>query len=153
MHNIYTIEDIASAALLASQAEQSGESFPIDMLPTPTTIKKDAPGDIQLMKHFVKSPSYGFDSVAYHRVRRSIGEWIAADCLPYCTVQTTAFRAMTRSLDPKCPDFGRKGITAEVGNLLCRCCFPVSSCVVLVSVFHCIVLFFFFATIFIAAET
>ena len=50
---------------------------------------------------------------------------------------------MTRSLDPKCPDFGRKGISAEVGNLLCRCCFPVSSCVVLVSVFHCIVLFSF----------
>ena len=151
-HNIYTIEDIASAALLASQAEQSGEPFPIHMLPTPTAIKKDAPGDVQLMKHFVKSPSYGVDSAAYHRVRRSIGKWIAADCLPYRTVQTTAFRAMTRSLDPKCPDFGRKGITAEVGNLLCRRCFPVSSCIVLVSVFHCIVLFFFFATIFIAVE-
>ena len=61
-------------------------------------------------------------------------------------------QAMTRSLDPKCPDVGRKGITAEVGNLLCRCCFLVSSCVVLVYFFHCIVLFFFFATIFIAIE-
>ena len=50
-HNIYTIEDIAYATLLASQAEQSGEPFPIHMLPTPTTIKKDAPGDIQLMEH------------------------------------------------------------------------------------------------------
>ena len=32
-HNIYMIEDIASAALLASQAKQSGEPFPIHMLP------------------------------------------------------------------------------------------------------------------------
>ena len=63
-HNIYTIEDIASAALLASQAEQSGEPFPIHMLPIPTVIKKEAPGDVQLMKHFVKSPSYGVDSAA-----------------------------------------------------------------------------------------
>lgn len=151
-HNIYTIEDIASAALLANQAEQSGEPFPIHMLPNPTAIKKGAPGDVQLMERFVKSPSYGVDSAAYHRLRRSIGKWIAADCLPYRTVQTTAFRAMTRSLDPKCPDFGRKGITTEVGNLLCRCCFLVSSSVVLVSFFHCIVLFLFFATIFIAVE-
>ena len=67
------------------------------------------------MKHFVKSPSYGVDSATYHRVRRSIGKWIAADCLPYLMVQTTAFRAMTRSLDPKCPNFGRKGITAGGG--------------------------------------
>ena len=151
-HNIYMIEDIASAALLANQAEQSGEPFPLHMFPNPTAIKKGAPGDVQLMERFVKSPSYGVDSAAYHRLRRSIGKWIAADCLPYRTVQTTAFRAMTRSLDPKCPDFGRKGITTEVGNLLCRCCFLVSSSVVLVSFFHCIVLFFFFATIFIAVE-
>ena len=104
------------------------------------------------MEHFVKSPSYGVDSAAYHRVRRSIGKWIAADRLPYRTAQTMTFRAMTRSLEPKCPDFGRKGISAQVGNLLCKCCFLVSFCVVLVSFFHCIVLFFFFATIFIAVE-
>ena len=93
------------------------------------------------MEHFVKSPSYGVDSAAYHRVRRSIGKWIAADCLPYHTVQTTAFRAMTRSLDPKCPDFGRKGITVEVVDLLCKCWFLVSSYVVLVS--FSIALFYF----------
>ena len=45
-HNIYMIEDIAYAAPLTSQAEQSGEPFPIHMLPTPTTIKKDAPSDV-----------------------------------------------------------------------------------------------------------
>ena len=42
-HNIYMIEDIASAALLASQAEQSGEPFPIHMLPTPAAIKNRRP--------------------------------------------------------------------------------------------------------------
>ena len=128
------------------------EPFPIHMLPSPTDIKKEAPGDMQLTEHLVKSPSYGVDSTAYHRVRRSIGKWIAANGLLYRKLQTTAFRAMTRSLDPKFPDFWRKGITAEVRNLLCKCCFPVSSCVVLVSVFHCIVLFFLIATIFIAVE-
>ena len=45
-HNIYTIEDIASATLLVGQAEQNGEPFPIHMLPTPTAIKKDALGDV-----------------------------------------------------------------------------------------------------------
>ena len=29
-------------------------------------------------------------------------------------VETRAFRAMTRSLDPKCPDFGRKAMTSQV---------------------------------------
>ena len=114
------------------------------MFPSPITNKKDALGDIQLMEHFAKSPSYGADRTTYHRVRRSIGKWIATYCLPYHTVQTMAFKAMTRIFDPKCADFGRKGITVEVGNLLCKCHFPVSSCVVLVSFFHCIVLFYFF---------
>ena len=64
-HNIYTIEDIASVALLASQAEQSGEPFPIHMLSTRTTIRKDGPIDVQLMQHFVKGPGYGVNSAAY----------------------------------------------------------------------------------------
>ena len=97
---IYTIEDIASPALLASQAEQSGENFPFHVLPIPIGIKEDAPADVQLMEHFVKSPSYGVDSAAYHRVMTSIGKWIAADCLPYRTVQTMTFRAMTKSFNP-----------------------------------------------------
>ena len=42
-HNIYTIEDIASVALLAREAEQSGERFPIHTLLSPITIKRDAP--------------------------------------------------------------------------------------------------------------
>ena len=150
--NIYTIEGIASTALLTSQAKQNGESCPLHMLPSPTPNKKDAPSDVQLMENCVKSPSYGIDSVAYHPVRKSIGKWVATNCLPYYMVQTTAFKAMTRSLDPKFSDCGRKGITIEVVDLLCRCYFLVSSCVVLVSFSHCIVLFFFFSTIFIAIE-
>ena len=91
------------------------------------------------MEHFVKSPSYGVDSPAYHWVRRLIGKWIVADYLPYHTVWTTAFRVMTRNLDPKCPDFGRKGIIVEVGDFLCSCCFLVSFYVVLISFFSYIV--------------
>ena len=53
-----------------SQAEQSGKPFPIHILPNTTTINKDAPGGVQLMEHFVKSPSYGADNAASHRVRR-----------------------------------------------------------------------------------
>ena len=127
-------------------------TFPHPHVPHPYSHQERRPWWRTANEHFAKSPSYRVDSVAYHWVRRSIGKWIAAGCLLYRTVQSTSFRSMTRSLDTKCPDFGRKGITAEVGNLLCRCCFLVFSCVVLVSVFHCIVLFFFFATIFIAVE-
>ena len=46
-------------------------TFPHPHAPTPTAIKKDAPGDVQLMKHFVKSPNYGVDSAAYVAGRRS----------------------------------------------------------------------------------
>ena len=38
------------------------------------------------------------------------------DCLPYKTVETATFRAMTRNLDPKTPDFGKKAITSQVGH-------------------------------------
>ena len=39
---------------------------------------------------------------------------IVDDCLPYRAVETRTVRAMTRSLDPKCPDFGRKAIISKV---------------------------------------
>ena len=48
---------------------------------------------------------------------------------------------------PSAPNFGRKGITIEALNSFCRCCFLVSSSVVLISSFHCIVLFSLSATI------
>ena len=71
-HNIYTIEDITFAALLASQAEQSGEPFHVHMLPTPTAIKKGSLSDVHLMEHFVKSPSYSVDSAAHHRLENGL---------------------------------------------------------------------------------
>ena len=52
----------------------------------------------------------------YHQIKRIIAKWIATDCLLYKIVETRTFRAMTRNLDPKCPDFGRKAITAQVGH-------------------------------------
>ena len=67
-------------------------TFPHPHAPHPYSDQERRPGDVQLMKHSVKSPSYGVDSATYHQVRRSIGKWIAADCLPYRTVQAMAFR-------------------------------------------------------------
>ena len=79
-------------------------------------MKKGAAGDASLMRRTFVAPSYGTDMQPYHRIKRTIAKWIAADCLLYRTVETAAFRAMTRSLDPKCPDFGRKAITSQVGH-------------------------------------
>ena len=136
---------LCPAALLASQAEQSGEPFLIHMLPSPRAIKKDAPGDIQLMEHFVKSPNYGVNSAAYHRVREI--DW-KMDCCRLPSIPHGAdhgVQGYDEKLGSQVPRLWQEGDHCiEVGNLLCKCCFLVSSCVVLVSFFHCIVLFFFF---------
>ena len=115
-HNIATAQDIAAAAALASESEANGEAFPIHKLPTPPPVKKEAAGDAALMRYTFAAPSYGTDTQPYHRIKRTIAKWIAHDCLPYRTVETAAFRAMTRNLDPKCPDFGRKAITSQMGH-------------------------------------
>ena len=78
-------------------------------------MKKEAAGDAALMRHTFVAPSYGTNTQLYHRIKRAIAKWIAADCLPYRTVETAAFRVMERNLDPKCPNFGRKAITSQVG--------------------------------------
>lgn len=115
-HNLFTLNDIVAADNLATEAEKNGEPFPLHKLPSaPST--KPCGGDVRTLQRFVSSPSYGHDTAAYHRLRRSIGTWIAADCMPYRTVETAAFRAMSKSLDPKCPEFGRKGLTTEVRHL------------------------------------
>ena len=115
-HNIVTAQDIAAAAALASEFEANGEAFPIHKLPTPPLVKKEAVGDAALMRHTFVAPSYGTDTQPYHQIKRTIAKWIATDCLPYRIVETAAFRAMTRSLDPKCPDFSKKAITSQVGH-------------------------------------
>lgn len=112
-HNLFNDNDVIAAANLASEAEKHGEPFPMHKLPA-APVSKPAVGDVRTLQRFVTSPSYGTDTGAYKRLRRSIATWVAADCLPYRTVETPAFRAMARSLDPKCPEYGRKGLTAEV---------------------------------------
>ena len=77
-------------------------------------MKKEAGGDAALMRRTFAAPSYGTDTQPFHQIKRTIAKWIAPDCLPYRTVETHTFRAMTRSLDPKCPDFGRKAMTSQV---------------------------------------
>ena len=110
-HNIETAQDFAAAAALASESEANDEAFPIHKLPTPPPMKKEAPGDAALMRCTFAAPSYGTDTQPYHWIKQTIAKWIAADCLPYRTVETAAFKVMTRNLDPKCPDFSRKAIT------------------------------------------
>ena len=113
-HNITTAQDIATAAALAAESEANGEAFPIHKLLDPPLVKKEAAGDAALMQRTFAAPSYGTDMQPFHRIKRTIAKWIAADCLPYRIVETRAFRAMTGSLDPKCPDFGRKAMTSQV---------------------------------------
>ena len=115
-HNIAIAQDIAAAAALASEFEANGEAFPIHKLPTPPQMKKEATRDAALMRPTFVALSYGTDTQPYHCIKRTIAQWIAADCLPYRTVETAMSKAMTRNLDPKCPDFGRKAITSQVGH-------------------------------------
>ena len=115
-HNIAIAQDIAAAAALASESEANGEAFPIHKLPTPPPVKKEVAGDVALMRRTFVVPSYGTNTQPYHRIKRIIAKWIAVDCLPYRTMETAVFRAMTRNLDSKCPDFGRKAITSQVGH-------------------------------------
>ena len=113
-HSIVTAQDIAATAALAFESEANGEAFPIHKLPTPPLVKKEVAGDAALMRRTFVAPSYETDTQPHHQIKRTIANWIAADCLPYRIVETAAFRAMTRSLDLKCPDFGRKAITPQV---------------------------------------
>ena len=113
-HNIATTQDIAVPAALAFEFEANGEAFPIHKLPTPPPVKKEAARDAALMRHTFAALSYGIDTQPFHRIKRTIAKRRVADCLLYRTMKTRVLRAMTRSLDPKCPDFGRKAMTSQV---------------------------------------
>ena len=115
-HNIATAQDIAAAATLASESEANGEAFFIHKLPTPPPVKKEIARDAALMQRTFVALSYRTDTQPYHQIKRTIAKWIAADCLLYRTVETAMFRAMRSSLDPKCPNLGRKAITSQVGH-------------------------------------
>ena len=133
-HNIATTQDIVAAAALVSESEANGEAFPIHKLPTPPPVKKEAVGDAALMWRTFATPSYGTDTQSFHQIKWTIAKWIAVDCLPYRVVETCTFRAITRSLDPKCPDFGRKAMTSQVRR------YP-EYCLVLAIVFNMLFLF------------
>ena len=113
-HNITTAQDIAATTALAAESEANGKAFPIHKLPAPPPVKKEAARDAALMRHTFAAPSYRTDTQPFHRIKRTIAKWIAADCLPYRTIEMHAFTAMTRSLDPKCPDFSTKAMTSQV---------------------------------------
>ena len=109
-HDIGTSQDIAAAAALTSECEANGEPFPIHKLPTPPAMKKESAGDVAFMQRTFAAPSHGTDMQPYHQIKRTIAEWIGADCFPHKKVEMRTFREMTRTLDLKCPDFGGKVI-------------------------------------------
>ena len=111
-HNIGTPQDIAAVATLASECEANGEPFPIHKLPTPLAVKKQPSSDVPLLRCTFAAPSYRTNTQPYHWIKQTIAKSIAPDCLPYRIVEMRAFRAMTRSLDLKCPDFSRKTTTS-----------------------------------------
>ena len=106
-HNIVTPQDIAATAAIASECEANGEPFPLHKLPTLPATKKEPAGNVGLMRCTFAAPSYGTDTQPFLRIKWTIAKWIAADCLPYRTVETHAFRAMTR-----------KELGSEVSRLL-----------------------------------
>ena len=120
-HNIATAQDIVVVASLASESKANGEAFPIHKLPTPPPVKKEAARDAALMRRTFAAPSYRTDTQPFHRIKRTIAKWTATNCLAYKTVEMHAFRAMSRSLDPKCPNFGRKAMTSQMRRCLEYC--------------------------------
>ena len=109
-HNIATPQDIVGATALATELEP----LPIHKLLASPPVKKEPLGDVDLMQHAFAAPSCRTDTQAYHRINCTIAKWIAADCLPYRTIETCAFMKMMRSLDPKCPNFYRNTLTSQV---------------------------------------
>ena len=130
--NISSIEDIASAALFTSQGEQNGEPYPTHVLPSPITINKEALATCSSWSTFVPIT----ESTAQRTIRRR--DQLDNGCCRLPSILHGADHrghGLDESLDPNCPDFGRKGIVMEVLNSFCKCCFLVSSSVVLISSF------------------
>ena len=66
------------------------------------------------MRRTFAALSYGTNTQPYHQIKQTIAKWIATGCLPCKIVEMHVFRAMTRSLDLKCPDFSRKTIISQM---------------------------------------
>lgn len=107
-HNIPTPQDIAATTALASECEANDETFPIHKLLTLAVVKTEPASDIALMQRTFSAPCYWTNTHPDHRMKQTIAKWIPMDCILYTTMETHTFRALTRSLDLKCPNFGRK---------------------------------------------
>ena len=119
-HNINSPSDLETVLQLAKQCWKEGRDFPEERLPR----AGDSKGRPRTRKITDYQAGGGFrpharGTMAYSRVRRAVSLWIATDCLPYATVDTPAFRAMLRALDPQAPDLGRKSVTTQVCIRIC----------------------------------
>ena len=116
-HNL-TQTDLPAVVALADRSEADGQPFPLEQLPAEKQPKRDAAP----LDRFVRLEPYKTGGQAYKRLRKAVASWVARDCMPMSAVETDAFRAMTREFDPRCPNFGRKAMAAEVS------CYPVWCC-------------------------
>ena len=110
-HNINSPSDVETVLQLAKQCWKEGRDFPEERLPRAGNSK----GRPRTRKITDYQAGGGFrpharGTMAYSRVRRAMSLWIAMDCLPYAAVDTPAFRAMLRALDPQAPDMGLLGV-------------------------------------------
>ena len=119
-HNTTPVQDIVAADALASESEANGEPFPIHKLPTPPSEEGSHWQRCPNMIHLC-CPSYGPNRQRYNWIKRIIAKWIVVDCLPYRTVEMRTFRAMTRSLHAKFPDFSKKSDNLLVAHCLEYC--------------------------------
>lgn len=61
-------EDIATASALSSKGEANSEPFPMHKPPIKLVVKKEALGDVAIMRCTLLTPSYGAKRAAHHRL-------------------------------------------------------------------------------------
>ena len=118
-HNIRDPDLVESLLEVARQCWAEGRKVPADKLPPAPEGLARLGVDPRNRKITDYKPAGGLrthlpGSLAHARVKRAISLWIATDCMPYATVDTPAFTAMVRSLDPQAPKLGRRAVTSEV---------------------------------------
>lgn len=126
-HKLLTPEAIVAAATLASEGVSNIEVFLAPKLPIAPELKKEAPGDVVLMRCTIAASSYSADTTSYDRLRQSIVKWKSTDCLPYKIVDICTLRNMVMSLDPKDPNFSRTAKTYQVRIWPCHYFLHISS--------------------------
>ena len=119
-HNIDSPSNLKTVLQFVKQCWKEARDFPEERLPRAS----DSKGQPRTQKITYYQAGGGFrlharGTMAYSPVRRAVSLWIAMDCLPYATVDTPAFQAMLRALDPQAPDLGQKSVTTEVCLRIC----------------------------------